>query len=42
VDADLIGRAQHGLGDQGDVGDEVWISFAPVLPHGEVTWLGPG
>lgn len=30
------------LGNQGDLGDEVWISFEPVLPHGESTWLGPG
>jgi hypothetical protein len=22
--------------------DEVWISFAPVLPHGDATFLGPG
>jgi hypothetical protein len=22
--------------------DEVWISFAPYLPHGEATFLGPG
>jgi hypothetical protein len=23
-------------------GNVVWISFGPVLPHGEATWLGPG
>jgi hypothetical protein len=22
--------------------NNVWISFEPVLPHGEATWLGPG
>jgi hypothetical protein len=27
---------------QGDPADEVWIDFAPVLPHRETTWLGPG
>jgi hypothetical protein len=27
---------------QGDPADVVWIDFAPVLPHGEATWLGPG
>jgi hypothetical protein len=23
-------------------GNELWISFGPVLPHGEAVWLGPG
>jgi hypothetical protein len=23
-------------------GSTIWISFEPVLPHGEATWLGPG
>jgi hypothetical protein len=23
-------------------GNTLWISFAPILPHGEAIWLGPG
>ena len=30
------------LRDQPVAGNDVWISFGPVLPHGEATWLGPG
>jgi hypothetical protein len=30
------------LPDEPVSGNDVWISFAPVLPHGEGTWLGPG
>lgn len=30
------------LADPQDAGNEVWINFEPVLPHGGSTWLGPG
>jgi hypothetical protein len=30
------------LPDEPVSGNDVWIFFAPVLPHGEATWLGPG
>jgi RNA polymerase sigma-70 factor (ECF subfamily) len=30
------------LPNQPDLGNTVWISFGPVLPSGEATWLGPG
>jgi hypothetical protein len=33
---------RYGLEDPDDSANEVWISFGPVLPHGEATWLGPG
>jgi hypothetical protein len=33
---------RYRLDDQDAPGNVVWISFAPVLPHGEATWLGPG
>jgi hypothetical protein len=39
-----MGRVWLGyrLEDQDAPGNVVWISVAPVLPHGEATWLGPG
>jgi hypothetical protein len=30
------------LEDPDRPGNEVWISFSPILPSGEATWLGPG
>lgn len=30
------------LADPQDAGNEIWIDFQPVLPHGGSTWLGPG
>jgi hypothetical protein len=30
------------LEDADALRNQVWISFEPVLPHGETTWLGPG
>lgn len=45
IGRDLQSMGQVWLGyrldDQGASGNVVWISFAPVLPHGEATWLGP-
>lgn len=32
----------YSLSDQGGSGNDVWIQFGPVLPHGEAIWLGPG
>jgi hypothetical protein len=32
----------YSLSDQSGSGNEVWIQFGPVLPHGEAIWLGPG
>jgi hypothetical protein len=33
---------RYDLEDPGPPGNQVWITFGPVLPHGEATWLGPG
>jgi hypothetical protein len=30
------------LEDPDRPGNDVWISFSPILPSGEATWLGPG
>jgi hypothetical protein len=30
------------LEDPDRPGNEVWISFSPILPNGDATWLGPG
>jgi hypothetical protein len=30
------------LEDPDRPGNEVWISFSPILPDGQATWLGPG
>jgi hypothetical protein len=33
---------RHTFEDPNRRGNELWISFGPVLPHGEPVWLGPG
>lgn len=30
------------LEDPDTAGNAIWITFGPVLPHGEATWTGPG
>jgi hypothetical protein len=33
---------RYDLADPDIPGNVLWIAFAPVLPHGDPTWLGPG
>jgi hypothetical protein len=33
---------QYWLHDPAAPGNDIYINFGPVLPHGEATWLGPG
>jgi hypothetical protein len=33
---------RYAFDDPDRPGNELWISFGPVLPHGEAIWLGPG
>lgn len=33
---------RYAFDDPGSPGRELWISFGPILPHGEAVWLGPG